>query len=359
MTGVLVATRVSRNAAGRRRRAAVALAAVVGVAVAVYGISRLGDAAGGGPVRPGQAGGSARPSELLVLQVVGTDEPLLAVIGTRVGGRHPAFFSVPFDLTLTVPGQGDVMAAEVADLDADTVRVAVSNTFGAWAEHVAVLGLDGLSAVVDRGGGLRVHVPGFYVTAAGDLGPGPMRLSGAQVVALLELDVEGGEARWGSVVQALLQTRVRIGEADLAGSDGLVGVRRVLRAARGAASAAFPTTSVAGSVTVPLQPDLDRAVAQRFGFAPAVPVIVQNGVGAPGLGQDVAAALLPLGFRVVLTQNADVFGYERTRVIANGGGAVADARRIRDALGVGRVGVSQVPSGIGDITIIVGEDFTG
>jgi hypothetical protein len=359
MTGVLVATRVSRAAALRRRRAAAALAAVVAVAGAVYGISRLGDAAGGGPVRPGPTAGSTKPSELLVLQVVGTDEPLVALVGTRAGGRRPAFFILPFDLTLTVPGQGDVIATEVADLDADTVRVAVSNTFGAWAEHVAVLGLDGLSAVVDRGGGLRVQVPGFYATPAGNLGPGPMRLSGAQVVALLEAEGEGGEARWGSVVQALLQARVRIGEEDLAASDGFAGVRRVLRGARGAAASTFPTTSVAGGVTVPLQPDLDRAVAQRFGFGRPVPVIVQNGVGAPGLGQEVAAALLPIGYRVVLTQNADVFGYERTRVIANGGAAVADARRIRGALGVGRVGVSQVPSGVGDITIIVGEDFTG
>jgi len=82
-------------------------------------------------------------------------------------------------------------------------------------------------------------------------------------------------------------------------------------------------------------------------------------VGVPGLGQDVAAVLVPLGFRVVLSQNADLFGYERTRVVANSGRAIADAQRIREALGVGRVRVSQVPSGIGDITIIVGEDFAG
>ena len=101
------------------------------------------------------------------------------------------------------------------------------------------------------------------------------------------------------------------------------------------------------------------SVAQRFGVATPVPVIVQNGAGTPGLGEHVAARVLPLGFRVVLSQNADVFGYERTRIIANSDDALADARRIRRALGVGRVGVSQVPSGLGDITIIVGEDFTG
>ena len=359
MSDLTVATRVSRGAAGRRRRAAALLAAVVVVAAGVYAVSRLGDAAGGGPVVSDPGAGSVTPSELLVLQVVGTEDPLLALVGARADDRSPAFFSIPFDLSLTVPGQGDVSAPQVAGLGSETVRIAVSNTFGAWAEHVAVLDLEGLADVVERGGGLRVRVPGFYVTDAGNLGPGLDRLSGEQVVTLLQLEAEGGEARWASVVQALLQKPVRLSEEDLTESDGLAGVRRVLRGARGAAVAAFPTTSVAGSVTVPLQPDLDRAVARRFGFGTPVPVIVQNGSGAPGLGQDVAAVLVPLGFRVVISQNADVFGYERTRIIANGDEALADARTIRRALGVGRVGVSQVPSGLGDITIIVGEDFTG
>ena len=202
-------------------------------------------------------------------------------------------------------------------------------------------------------------MPGFYVTDAGQLGPGDTRLSGAQVAALLRVEDDGGEARWASVVQALLRRPMRLDEADLAQTDGFGGVRRVLRGARGASIASFPTISVAGSVLVPRQPDLDRQVARLFGYGNPVPVIVENGVGEPGLGQDVAAVLVPLGFRVVVSQNADLFGYERTRVVANGDAAVADARRIREALGVGRIGVSEVPSGIGDITIIVGEDFTG
>jgi hypothetical protein len=356
---VTAATRVARSAVVRRRRAAAVVAGVALVAAGVYGVSRLGDAAGGDTIGTSGDLRSGRPSELLVLQVVGSHDPLLAVIGAARGNRRPAFFGVPFDLTLTVPGQGEAMAAEVAGLDAETVRVAVSNTFGAWAEHVAVMDLDGLASVVDRGEGIRVQVPGFYVTDAGNLGPGPARLTGEQVVALLSVQEDGGEARWASVVQALLRGQVRLGEKDLAETNGITGVRRVLKGARGAAIAAFPTLSVAGSVTVPMQPDLDRQVARLFGVRNPVPVIVQNGVGAPGLGQDVATVLLPLGFRVVLSQNADLFGYERTRVVANSDRAIADARRIQEALGVGRVRVSQVPSGIGDITIIVGEDFAG
>jgi len=356
---VTASTRVSRGAAGRRRRAAAVVAGVALVVAGIYGVSRLGAATGNDPSGAKGDGGSTKPSELLILQVVGTRNPLLALIGTRRADHRAAFFSLPFDLTLTVPGQGELMASEVAGLGAETVRVAMSNTFGAWAEHVAVLDLEGLSSLVDRGDGIRVEVPDFYVTDAGNLGPGSARLTGTQVAALLSVQGGGAEARWASVLQGLLRGRVRLGREDLAETDGIAGVRRVLKGARGAAIAPFPTLSVAGSVTVPMQPDLDQEVARLFGIRSPVPVIVQNGAGTPGLGQDVASVLLPLGFRVVLSQNADLFGYVRTRVVANGSGAIEDARRIREALGVGRVGVSQVPSGIGDITIIVGEDFTG
>ena len=45
---------------------------------------------------------------------------------------------------------------EVAGLDPSTVRVALSNTFGAWASHVAALDLEGLARVVDLASGSRV-----------------------------------------------------------------------------------------------------------------------------------------------------------------------------------------------------------
>jgi LytR cell envelope-related transcriptional attenuator/LytR_cpsA_psr family len=359
VTARVVASRAARSAALRRRRAAAAVVGVALVAAAVYGVARLGDAAGGGPEPVGGAAGRAQPSELLVFQVTGTEDPLIALVGTGSRARPPAFFTVPFDLTLTVPGQGEVPAASVAQFGGDSVRLAVANTFGAWAKHFARVDLEGLAAAVDRTGGVRVHVPGYYVTDAGTLGPGAMRLEGDQIAALLSVRDEGAEARWASVVQGLLRRPVRLGHGDLAETDGFAGVRRVLRGARGAGLATFPTQTVGGSVVIPVQPDLDRQVDRHFGLRPPIPVIVQNGVGIAGLGEQVAALLLPMGFRVVVSQNAEPFGLERTRVVANGRRAIDDARRVREALGVGRVGVSRVPSGVGDITIIVGEDFTG
>jgi hypothetical protein len=351
------AARGTRVRTLRRRRAVAVLGGIAIVAATAYGVSRLGDAAGGGGDPP-ETTGATRPAELLALQVVGTSDPLLALVGSGAGERPPAFFTIPYELTMTVPGQGEATAAQVAGLEAPTMRVAVSNAFGVWAERYAVMDLEGLAEAVDGAGGIEVPVPGTYSTEAGDLGPGPQELNGEQVVALLRVRDRSGEARWASVVQGLLRDPIAVGDEDLLASSGPEGVERVLEGAAGAGPSLFPTVSVASSVLVPQQPDLDREVARVFGWGLPVPVIVENGVGAPGLGEDVAAMLLPEGFRVVVSQNAEPFGYERTKVVANGAAAVADAERIRRALGVGRVGVSRVPSGIGDITVIVGEDFT-
>lgn len=351
--------RAARARAYRRRRAGVAGGALVLAAAAAFGVTQLG----GVPARDGDGGRPgarvAGASELLALQITGTEHPSLALVGTASAERSASFFTLPSELTMTVPGQGETTAAEVAAGSPQTMRIALSNTFGVWADHFAVLDLEGLAAVVDRAGGIRVQVPGFYTTEAGDLGPGASELGGEQAAALLTLRAEGAEARWAAVVQGLLREPLRLDRSDLVEMSGLEGVRRVLRGAAGAGLALFPTVSVAGSVLVPSQPGLDRQVASAFGVSLPVPVIVENGVGTPGLGEDVAALLLPEGFRIAVSRNAEPFGFERTRVVANGREALGDARRIADALGVGRIGVSQVPSGLGDITIIVGEDFTG
>jgi LytR cell envelope-related transcriptional attenuator len=350
--------RAARARAIRRRRAAAAVVGVAIVAAAAYGATRLG---GTEDVETDRAGGrgEARPAELLSLQVTGTDEPLIALVGTRSGDRPPAFFTLPVDLMLTAPGQGETPVATVAREGGDTVRLAVSNTFGVWAEHFAVLDLRGLSAAVGRVGSIRVRLPDAVETDTGTVGPGVERLNGERTAALLAAPGAGGDARWAAVVQGLLASPPRLERADVTSSTDLDGVRRALRRSAGAGLALFPTSTVAGSVVVPRQPDLDRQVARAFGVTLPVPVIVENGVGTPGLGQDVAEILLPEGFRVVVSQNAEPFGFARTRVVANGAEALADARRIREALGVGRVGVSRVPSGIGDVTIVVGEDFSG
>lgn len=86
---------------------------------------------------------------------------------------------------------------------------------------------------------------------------------------------------------------------------------------------------------------------------------IRNGNGRPGAGQRVAQLLIPLGFRVVLTGNADRFDHRETRILIydDDPDQLAVAEEIRAALGVGRIELSQVPQDIVDVTIVVGQDL--
>jgi hypothetical protein len=108
---------------------------------------------------------------------------------------------------------------------------------------------------------------------------------------------------------------------------------------------------------VPLQPELDDLVGSLFGTASPIPALVQNGSGTPGIGEDVATLIIPEGFRIVLSTNAAAFDHELTAVVALGDEHRRDARRVHGVLGVGVIHVTQVPSGLADVTIVVGKDF--
>ncbi|MFT5563712.1 MAG: NAD(P)-dependent dehydrogenase (short-subunit alcohol dehydrogenase family), partial [Myxococcota bacterium] len=88
---------------------------------------------------------------------------------------------------------------------------------------------------------------------------------------------------------------------------------------------------------------------------------VLNGNGAVGIGAEVAARLVPLGHTVVITRNADGFGYAETVVRLHGSSdeLLAIGAQIVKTLGVGRVEISTVQSSTVDVTIVVGADFQG
>jgi hypothetical protein len=121
----------------------------------------------------------------------------------------------------------------------------------------------------------------------------------------------------------------------------------------------MPIVIAAARVRVPAYEALDALMAERFGVKRTpTPVIVQNGAGTPGLGESVGRLLIPRGFRITLSQNAVSFDHDTTQIIAILRSSVEAARRAQAALGVGEVTVSKVPSGIGDVMIVVGKDFT-
>ncbi len=86
---------------------------------------------------------------------------------------------------------------------------------------------------------------------------------------------------------------------------------------------------------------------------------VLNGNGLPGIGQSVAEQLVPEGFRVVLTGNADDFDHEKTRIVIydDSPEQIEIANQIRELLGVGVVEISRTPQSVVDVTIVVGRDY--
>jgi LytR cell envelope-related transcriptional attenuator len=332
------------------------VAALVVAGLGVYIVTRGDDSPD--PALGGQAGQapSAEPT-LVALQVNGGPAPLLAVVGVPAEGT-PFVMPLSSQLTVVVPGQGETSASGVAALPGESMRVALSNMTGVWIPDYAVLSLRDLAATVDAAGGLTVNLPAAYPTTTDVLGPGEITMTGAQVKSFLAGSTDDAEVRWEILLTALLTEPPPLVAAADSELDDVDSVDAALARARGAEVLEMPTERVTATIVVPVYPALDAALSDSLGTPMPVPAIVQNGSGQPGVGEAVAVHIVPAGFRVVLAQNAQSFDVVRTDVFANGPDHESEARAVKQALGVGRVRVAAVPSNVGDITIVVGKDFT-
>ncbi|WP_460444520.1 LytR C-terminal domain-containing protein, partial [Angustibacter aerolatus] len=109
-------------------------------------------------------------------------------------------------------------------------------------------------------------------------------------------------------------------------------------------------------------------VAQRLpGAALPVPpggrlkVLVQNGVGTPGLGESARGELVEAGYRYVGGGNVDGFGVETSQVLI-GDGTSASRRRglaVATALGLPRTSlrISESAPTVADVVVVLGADF--
>jgi hypothetical protein len=266
--------------------------------------------------------------------------PLVAVIAA--GGDAPgAVVTIPPSTPLTIPGQGQATVADAASLPGPPAAAAISNLLGVWIPHYAITDGTKLAARIDREGGLMLFEE---------------RLSGRGVLSAL-----GGTARlttWREVLRALLWDADPWRAGDFTEADDPALVARVVTAVGRVEVTALPTSRVPGGA---LQIDDAKAASMLLPFgrraATPVPVVVLNGSGVPGLGQDAAARLIPAGFRIVESDNASSFGHPTTLVVANTVDEQQLAARAQAALGVGRVSVAGVPSGLSAVTIVLGKDF--
>jgi hypothetical protein len=300
--------------------------------------------------------GAKGASELAVIAVRGTANPLIAVVGVDAE-RPPAALVIPGGVTFVAPGQGETTAEGVAALQGESIRIAVSNAIGRWADHLGMSDVATLSSAVDDAGGLTVELSEPATIEGAELDAGPHELTGAQVAAFLAETGEIAPIRWAEVLEALLETS-ELGVDAFTESDDPAALADLLGRAAGAAVEIAPVAPVADTASVLDQPAFDDRVRELFGGRPATPIVVQNGNGEPNVGETVASLLLPGGFRIVVSQNADTFRHRQTEIAATAAEFADEAERVRELLGVGSVVVSQVPSGLADITIVVGRDFT-
>jgi hypothetical protein len=323
-----------------------AIVAAVGVAAIAFGLSLAGGGDVAPPGLPSSPATAPSMPKLLSISVRSLPQPLVAVVGVSSDGRTAAI-DIPPSLLVTIPGGGDGTIAEVALRPGETLAATISNVLGTWIGAHATTDMVGLTAIVDRAGGLTL--PGSSQPSSGE-----------QVRAYLEQKT-GSErlARWSQVLSLLLAKPVTLQDSDLRGLGELQPSQEVLSQVSSPQVEDLPATPTQGRFLVADQAGITKLLSADFGIkvAAMARVAVLNGNGRPGIGESVAGVLIPAGYRVVSSQNAQKFGQKTTQIIAQGASVRASAERLHGLLGVGRVIVVDQRSGFADITLVVGEDY--
>lgn len=385
-----------------------ALAALVWVVVrfGVPWIASLGeDAPAAAPEAPPEAAPSAAPGTdarptVLVATFDDSGEVVTRVQLLQLDGdsERGAVVLLPTTMVADVPGYGLLPIGDAGAFGGTPLlELTVENQLGVAVDATVRLTEQDWAALFARTGGFEVDVarplavPGTDGTPVRRFEPGPQFLDGPRLAELLTIEVEGEDeltsfARVRQVLEGFLATAEQEGGLDALFADGAPMltttepdvVERVLRGLAGPETAdrvvlrTLPVTVMGSGDSTFYRLDDERAgafVEEVLGGTEAVPegssdgvqLEILNGNGQAGIGAEVASLLVPLGHTVAMTRNAENFDHPTTRVLIYGDDdeLVAAAQEIVDALGVGRIEVSEVPSSIVDITVLVGADFRG
>jgi hypothetical protein len=318
----------------------VVLALVVGtVAPQIVELSTGGDVATNPmPAPPDQ--------QVVVWSVAGGDGDALIAVLAR--GRKPAVvLALPDQVTINLPGQRLGTLEDAADTGEGLVEVAVENLLGVPVDRMVSSEADDLAAAVDAAGGIEVL---------------DRRMTGVQVVAYLaepgeDAPVDAVFLRWQDVLDGLLAATAQ----SSAASAGLPEPLDDMTMNASFDLTALPVIDIGGGLLRPEADEVEELVRERFVLGPVrgVRLVVLNGVGEPGIGQEIARVLVPEGYRLVSSGNATSFDFEETLIVAGSHEDIPHAERARDLLGVGEVLVGDPPSGFTDVTVVVGRDFGG
>lgn len=326
------------------------------------------------------------------------DAQLITIVAHDRVTDEASILFVPTTMVADVPGHGLLpIGRAFAFGKGPLLDATLDNLLGIDLDHVVAVSQQGWSSLFTRVGGLSVDLPERLVAGSGEGGstvrfqPGEQFLDGPRLAELLTF-VQPDETQLGQlpraqlVITALLDAlQEEPSRLDAVFQDGAPMLDTVADAddvrslfeALAAASVeselvvrTLPVTPIGSGEEDSYRPDterIERIIDERF--SGSVPVgsedvgrslQILNGHGAPGIGGEVAQQLLPHGFRVVLTGNADTFDHDETRVLVydDSPEQLAIAQEIVEILGVGRVERSLAPQSVVDITIVVGRDFT-
>jgi len=326
---------------------------------------------------PSEAGAS-----LLIAVTDSTGRDLsLALLGTHDQDATVALF--PPGLLTVLPGFGD---REISDStrfgDEDLPALTVANLLGVRVDATAQMTVDELAGLLNTD--LTVDLTSQLVVASSsseivqmDVGSAPR--SPGEIIQLFSLQGVGTQLEWldrqGSVWKALfdrMNSSAQLVEGVLARVVGDPALAK--DALAGVATAEDPQLTAVPAERIERPggdselyqmsgEDATAFAAERYAYLrfttgerPRVEIL--NGNGRIGTTRPVAAALIRHGFRVVRTDNADSADYAETQIIAQGRDHQQAALDARSVLGRGEVLIEvRHPSGVVDVTIIVGQDI--
>ena len=392
------AQRAARRRAARRRNLMV-LGVVAGVLVLGLGAFLLLRSAGG---ESDQVTTGPADQQTLLVQVTGGDGVAAssALVGVTPSEDTAAALLVPSRLLVDVAGTGNVPFGETVTLPEPSAPAqALTDLLGVRVDDSWVLTTQGLAAVVDAIGGVQAAVDVDVVAkdAKGNetvvVRAGSQQLDGAAAAAYATYLADGEPeqarlARFDDVLTALLAelpgnqgdveaALQKAGDgsqstADVSGLAARLGEMRTAATKESLVSDVLPVTEIDSGAALPSYGiDSGQVAAKMRSFFPGalqkdaggevVRVLVENGVGTPGLVEKARTKLVADGFRFVNGGNASSFGAEPSAVLIPDGTEknVRRGQRVAATLGLPDSSVTTSDRGqtVADVIVILGADF--
>jgi hypothetical protein len=393
------AARAARRAAARRRYL------LVGGAVAAVLVLLLGGwllLRGGGDDDVSTTGDGPPSQQTLLVQVTGEDGTAAAsaLSGVTPSTGTGSVVLLPSGLLVDVAGTGDVPFGETVTLpEPSAPSQALTDLLGVRVDDSWVLDRAGLAALVDAVGGVQAAVDVDVVETDKDgsetvvVRAGNQELNGASAAAYATYLGEGEPeqarlARFDDVLAGVLEALpedradvvAALGKAG-DGSDSTLAAAALadrLLQLRDAAeqdelvSDVLPVTEIdtgSDAASYGIEPgqvaammrSLFPAALQQDAGGEVLRVLVENGVGTPGLVEKARAKLVHDGFRFVNGGNAASFDFDESAVIIPDGTekSVARGKRVAASLGLPDSSVTTSDRGqtVADVIVILGKDF--